>query len=77
VLPSSFRLSAAVPSPLQDRPGNPTESIISTTNSVYLGPASRLQVGSTDGQKAAPAVGSSKTNAVGLLEAHFKIRSEG
>jgi len=73
---STTSLSAA-PSPLQDRPGSPTESIISTTNSVSLGPASRLQVGSTDGQKAAPAVGSSKTNAVGLLEAHFKFRSEG
>lgn len=72
---STTSLSAA-PSPLPDRPGSPTESIISTTNSVSLGPASRLQVGSTDGQKAAPAVGSSKTNAIGLFEAHFKIRSE-
>lgn len=59
-----------------DRPPSPTESIVSTTNSVSFRPASRLQVGSTDGQKAAPLIGSSKTNATGLLEAHFKIRSE-
>ncbi|KAF8958945.1 hypothetical protein BDZ97DRAFT_1839964 [Flammula alnicola] len=65
------------PGLMPDRPPSPTESIVSTTNSVSLRPASRLQVGSTDGQKAAPAVGSSKTNATGLLEAHFKIRSEG
>ncbi|PPQ92492.1 hypothetical protein CVT25_010325 [Psilocybe cyanescens] len=73
---SSTSLSGG-PNPLPDRPGSPTESIVSTANSVSLRPASRLQVGSTDGQKAAPAVGSSKTNATGLLEAHFKIRSEG
>jgi phosphoinositide-3-kinase regulatory subunit 4 len=67
------------PSPnlILDRPPSPTESIVSTTNSVSLRPGSRLQVGSTDGQKAAPAVGSSKANATGLLEAHFNIRSEG
>lgn len=33
-------------------------------------------MGSTDNQKAAPAVGSSRANATGLLEAHYKIRSE-
>lgn len=65
------------PNLIPDRPPSPTESIVSTTNSVSLRPASRLQVGSTDGQKAAPAVGSSKANATGLLEAHFNIRSEG
>ncbi|KAF9045254.1 hypothetical protein BJ165DRAFT_1476337 [Panaeolus papilionaceus] len=60
-----------------DRPASPTESIVSTTNSVSLRPASRLHVGSTDGQKAAPAVGSSKTNVTGLLDAHFMLKSEG
>ncbi|KAH9474804.1 Phosphoinositide 3-kinase regulatory subunit 4 [Psilocybe cubensis] len=73
---SSTSLSGG-PQTLPDRPPSPTESIVSTSNSVSLRPASRLQVGSTDGQKAAPAVGSSKTNATGLLEAHFKIRPEG
>lgn len=58
-----------------DRPPSPTESIVSTT-SVSLRPSSRLQVGSTDNQKAAPAVGSSRANATGLLEAHYKIRSD-
>ncbi|KAF9485745.1 other/VPS15 protein kinase [Pholiota conissans] len=62
---------------ISDRPPSPTESIVSTTNSVSLRPSSRLQVGSTDGQKAAPAIGSSRANATGLLEAHFNIRSDG
>lgn len=59
-----------------DRPPSPTESIVSTTNSVAFRSTTRLQVGSTDGQKAAPAIGSSRANATGLLEAHFNIRSE-
>ena len=58
-----------------DRPPSPSDSIVSTT-SVSLGLSSRLQVGSTDNQKAAPAVGSSRANATGVLEAHYKIRSE-
>lgn len=58
-----------------DRPPSPSESIVSTT-SVSLRPSSRLQVGSTDNQKAAPAIGSSRANATGVLEAHYKIRSE-
>ncbi|KAF8153240.1 hypothetical protein B0H34DRAFT_820167 [Crassisporium funariophilum] len=70
---STTSLSAMASPSAPERPGSPTESIVSTTNSVSLRPASRLQVGSTDGQKAAPAVGSSKTNATGLLEAHFKM----
>jgi len=63
------------PSPSVDRPPSPTESIVSTTNSVSLRPGGRLQIGSMDGQKAAPAIGSSKANATGLLEAHFKLGS--
>lgn len=75
-IPGSSNAST-VPGPsLSDRPTSPSESIVSTT-SVSLGPSSRLQVGSTDGQKAAPAVGSSKASAIGHLEAHYKIRSEG
>ena len=70
-------LSAAASPIITDRPPSPTESIVSTTNSVSMRPLSRLQVGSTDGQKAAPAIGSSKANATGLLEAHFKLRSDG
>ena len=62
---------------IPERPGSPAESIVSTTNSVSFRPSSRLHVGSTDGQKAAPAVGSSKTNAVGVLDAHSKMRPEG
>ncbi len=73
---SSTPLSA-IPSPsIPERPPSPTESIVSTT-SVSLRPSSRLHVGSTDGQKAAPAVGSSKASATGHLEAHYKILSEG
>ena len=63
-------LSAA----MLDRPGSPAESVLSTANSANFRPMSMLQVGG-DGQKAAPAVGQSKTNATGLLEAHSKLRS--
>ncbi|KAG5644667.1 hypothetical protein DXG03_007966 [Asterophora parasitica] len=59
-----------------ERSGSPTESILSTANSQTFRPTSRLQIGSTDGQKAAPAVGSSRANATGLLDTHSKIRSE-
>ena len=57
-----------------DRPVSPADSVLSTTNSATFRPLSMLQVGG-DGQKAAPAVGSSKTNATGVLEAHSKLRS--
>lgn len=69
--------SLAPPNPPagHDRPSSPTDSIVSTTNSLALRIPLRLQVGSTDGQKAAPAVGSSNTNAVGVLEAP-RIRAE-
>ncbi|CAA7269893.1 unnamed protein product [Cyclocybe aegerita] len=73
---STTSLSNAVSPVISDRPSSPTESIVSTTNSVSFRPLSRLQVGSTDGQKAAPAIGSSKANAIGLLDAHYKLRSE-
>jgi len=59
------------------RPGSPTESVLSTTGSAILRTTARgLHMGSFD-QKAAPAVGSSKTNATGLLEPASKMRSEG
>ena len=56
------------PPPALDRPSSPTDSIVSTANSSVLRVPHRLQIGSTDGQKAAPAIGSSNTNAVGVLE---------
>jgi phosphoinositide-3-kinase regulatory subunit 4 len=59
------------------RPGSPTESILSTAGSAVLRTTARgLHMGSFD-QKAAPAVGSSKTNVTGLLEPASKMRSEG
>lgn len=62
---------------LQQRPGSPTESVLSMTGSAVLRTTARsIHMGSFD-QKAAPAVGSSKTNATGLLEAASKMRSEG
>lgn len=57
-----------------DRPASPTESVASAANSSFRGAVHRLHIGSTDGQKALPAVGSSKANATGLLESHPKIR---
>ncbi|KAF5339043.1 hypothetical protein D9758_014111 [Tetrapyrgos nigripes] len=64
-----------------DRPGSPTESVVSTANSMSFRPLSRMQPGSmsidgqTLSQKAAPAVGSSKTNALGLLDSHLQAQS--
>ena len=58
-----------------DRPGSPAESLVSTVNSTSFRPLSRMQLSGSvipEWAKAAPAVGSSKTNAVGLLEAHSK-----
>ncbi|KAI0058381.1 ARM repeat-containing protein [Artomyces pyxidatus] len=63
--------------PVFDRPSSPTDSVFSNTNPAANRAMQRFQIGSTDGQKAAPAVGSSKANAVGLLEATSKMRSEG
>ncbi|TDL19537.1 ARM repeat-containing protein [Rickenella mellea] len=78
-LSSGKKVNAPVVSDLpptvgQARPGSPTESIVSTANSVSV--RHRLQVGSTDGQKAAPAIGSVKTNAMGMLEGPSRLRSE-
>ncbi|KZT63489.1 WD40 repeat-like protein [Daedalea quercina L-15889] len=70
IIPSSA--SSDVPrSPV--RPGSPTESIISITNPSASRP---MRIGSIDGQKAAPAVGSSRANATGLLDAHAYARSD-
>ncbi|KAG6334162.1 hypothetical protein ID866_4928 [Astraeus odoratus] len=68
---TSQSTSLAPPNPpvSRDRPSSPTDSIISTTNSSVVRSPLRLHVGSTDGQKAAPAVGSSHANAIGVLEA--------
>jgi phosphoinositide-3-kinase regulatory subunit 4 len=81
--PSSRDVRNSLPSvPLQglglgdsfDRPGSPADSVISTSNSSALKGVHRLQIGSIDSQKAAPAVGSSKANATGLLEAASRMR---
>ncbi|KAG2366341.1 hypothetical protein BDR07DRAFT_1606901 [Suillus spraguei] len=80
-LPSSNSQPATLALPTQptghDRPSSPTDSVVSTTNSSTIRTTHRLHVGSTDGQKAAPAVGSSNTNAVGLLEAPSKMHADG
>ena len=62
--------------PQIERPGSPAESTVSTTNSSALRAMHRFPIGG-DGQKAAPAIGSSKASATGLLEAHAQILSEG
>ncbi|TBU59830.1 hypothetical protein BD310DRAFT_1038276 [Dichomitus squalens] len=79
--PLSIDTTAALLSPAQpdlpslERPDSPAESTVSTTNSSAIR-AMRFPIGG-DGQKAAPAVGSSKASATGLLEAHAQILSEG
>ncbi|KLO15545.1 WD40 repeat-like protein [Schizopora paradoxa] len=62
-----------VPNPADFRPGSPTESAVSTATSSIR---PRFSIGSVESQKAAPAVGSVRANAVGLLEAPGKIRLE-
>lgn len=57
------------------RPGSPTESIVSTTNSVSFKPRFSLG-GVIEGQKAAPAVGSVRANAMGVLEAPGRLHSD-
>jgi phosphoinositide-3-kinase regulatory subunit 4 len=64
-----------MPTPLE-RPGSPTESMASASNSSAFRGLQRLSIGAGDSQKAAPAVGSSKTNVTGLLEVASKMRSE-
>lgn len=56
-----------------ERPGSPTESVVSTANSTSFRPLSRMQMSNVESQKAAPAVGSSRANATGLLDAHTPI----
>ena len=68
---------SADPPAVFDRPNSPTESVFSTTNSSAPRPLQRLQVGHSTDTKAAPAVGSSKANATGVLEVTTKLRSEG
>ncbi|KAJ7715595.1 hypothetical protein DFH07DRAFT_862734 [Mycena maculata] len=60
-----------------ERPVSPTDSVVSTANSTTFRPLSRMQFTGADGQKAAPAIGSSKTNAVGLLDSRAQLRSDG
>ena len=67
-------LEKDLPRSVEYRPGSPTESVVSTTNSVVVKP--RFSVGSGESQKAAPAVGSVRTNAVGLLEAPSRPRAD-
>jgi phosphoinositide-3-kinase regulatory subunit 4 len=62
---------------VSDRPGSPTDSVLSTPNPPLNRAMHRLHVGSGDGQKAAPAIGSSKANAIGHLEATSKMLHEG
>jgi len=72
---SSMLSQTAVAGPVE-RPSSPTDSVVSVANS-SAPRGQRLQVGSMDGQKAAPAVGSSKANATGHLESTSRIRSDG
>ncbi|KAF9078567.1 hypothetical protein BDP27DRAFT_1378971 [Rhodocollybia butyracea] len=80
VPPSTPMLTSGAISPVIDRPSSPTESVVSTSNSASFRPLSRMQLGgnsSGDGsQKAAPAIGSSKTNALGLLDTHSHMLGE-
>ncbi|KIP05625.1 hypothetical protein PHLGIDRAFT_128766 [Phlebiopsis gigantea 11061_1 CR5-6] len=69
--PSSSTAVSDVP---LNRPPSPTESVASAANSSFRGAVHRLHIGSIDGQKALPALGSSKANATGLLESHPKLR---
>ncbi len=69
--PNTVVSDVPVSMPLE-RPLSPTESLASA-NTSFPTALHKLHIG-TDGQKAAPAVGSSKANATGLLEAHTKLR---
>ena len=62
---------------VSDRPGSPADSTLSTPNPPLNLAMHRLHVGSGDGQKAAPAIGSSRANAIGHLEATSKMLHEG
>ncbi|KAJ7028722.1 hypothetical protein C8F04DRAFT_1118486 [Mycena alexandri] len=67
--------AVGISSPIE-RPVSPADSVVSAANSTTFRPLSRMQFGVGD-QKAAPAIGSSKTNAVGLLDTRSKLRSDG
>lgn len=59
----------------QERPSSPAESTISVANSsAFRGAAQFLHAGSIE--KAAPAIGSSRANATGLLDTHPKLRAD-
>ncbi|KAJ3716433.1 hypothetical protein C8R42DRAFT_697915 [Lentinula raphanica] len=78
---SSLASAGAISPVFAERPGSPTESVVSTSNnSASFRPLSRMQFSggiSADGsQKAAPAIGSSKTNALGLLDTHSHLQTE-
>ncbi|EPQ51918.1 ARM repeat-containing protein [Gloeophyllum trabeum ATCC 11539] len=62
--------------PTFDRPSSPTESITSVAGSSAFRTVHKWNVGG-DLQKAAPAIGSSRANAIGLLETASRIQSEG
>jgi len=72
--PAASGSATSVMSPQPERPPSPTESIGSTAASISVKPH-RLQIGSADGSKAAPAIGSSKTTATGLIDAHSHLGS--
>lgn len=63
-----------LPPSLPMRPGSPTESVVSTT-SVSIRP--RFNIGTVESAKAAPAVGQTRMNAVGLLEAPSRMSVDG
>jgi hypothetical protein len=62
---------------VSDRPGSPTDSVVSGPIPPLNRAMHRFHVGSGDGQKAAPAIGSSRANATGHLEPTSKMRPEG
>ncbi|KAJ3746567.1 hypothetical protein DFH05DRAFT_1607341 [Lentinula detonsa] len=79
--PSSALASGAISPALAERPGSPTESVVSTSNnSTSFRPLSKMQfsggMSGDSSQKAAPAIGSSKTNALGLLDTHSHLQTE-
>jgi phosphoinositide-3-kinase, regulatory subunit 4 len=66
--PTAVSLSAAAAALEAERPSSPTESVVSTTDSAVRS-VHKFHIGTGDSGKAAPAVGSSRTTATGLLEA--------
>lgn len=59
-----------------ESPHSPSESAMSAAiTPSALQNKHRLHIGSTDGSKAPPAIGSIRTNATGLLEVNTKLRS--